>query len=276
MKFNLILGFGLGLGLLFSSSCKKDDDSIGSEFVSVSEDLTTQQDILEDNESEISEQIDNGLLSLETRGYPTRTWANTKGTYPNTLTIDYGTIGVADHNGRIRRGKIIVQISAPFNTVGAVRTVSHENFYVDDVKVDGTVTSTNQGPNASGQNVYQRNVVGRLLTFPSGKTINWDATHTLTQLEGGSTPDVKIDDVWSVTGSSNGVNRAGKSFSTTITEALISKNKLVCRWIVKGVISLTVDTKTVSVDFGDGACNNVAVVTLPDGSTKEVNIKRWW
>lgn len=276
MKFNMLFGLCLSLGLLFLNACKKDDEGIGNEFVSSSEDLTTQQDLLEDNEYEITDQIENGLMELTTRGFPTRTWTNPKGTYPNTLTIDYGTAGVAGPNGRIRKGKIIVNITAPIQTVGAVRVVSHEDFYIDDVKVEGTVTLTNQGPNSNGQNVFQRVVVGRLLTFPSGKTLNWDATHTLTQLEGGATPDVKLDDVWSIAGFSNGVNRNGKSFSANTVEPLISKSKLVCRWIVEGIITLTVDTKNLTVDFGDGACNNVAVVTLPDGSTKEVNIKRWW
>ena len=98
MKFNLILGLSLSLSLLFASSCKKDDEII-NEFVTASEDLTTQQDILEANESEITDQIDQGLVSLTTRGFPTRTWTGPKGTFPNTLTIDYGTTGVTGPNG---------------------------------------------------------------------------------------------------------------------------------------------------------------------------------
>ncbi len=274
MKLNLLLGFCFSMALLFVIACQKDDNSLSNEFVATSEDMTTQQDILEANELEITDQIEVGLFELTTRGFPTRTWANPKGSYPNTLTIDYGTSGVTSPNGHVRKGKIIVQVSAPIKDVGAIRIVSHEDLFIDDVKVEGTVTLTNQGPNSANQYVYLRIVSNRLLTFPSGKTISWNATQILTQLEGGSTPDLKNDDVWSITGFSNGVNRAGKSFSVSTTESLISK--FTCRWIVQGIINLTVDTNVLSINFGDGVCNNVAVVTLPDGSTKEVNIRRWW
>jgi hypothetical protein len=177
-------------------------------------------------------------------------------------------------NDRLRRGKIIVTITAPLNTMGADRTVSHEDFYVDDVKVEGTVTVTNKGPNSSNQNVVTRVVANRILTFPSGKSISWNASQEMTQLEGGNTPADKSDDVWSVQDVSNGVNRAGKNFSVTTLEPLIIKAS--CRWVVKGIISISIDTKTLSINYGDGACNNAATVTLPDGSTKEINIKRWW
>ena len=129
MKMNGIIGLLMAMVML--SSCRKDLDLFSNGFTSVSEDYTTQQDILESNETEISEQIENGLLALSTRSFPTRTWSNPKGTYPNILTIDYGPTGVTGPYGRIRRGKLIVQISAPLNIPGSVRTVSHEQFYID-------------------------------------------------------------------------------------------------------------------------------------------------
>lgn len=274
MKFKLLSVFVIGFTLVLMNSCKKEDTNVENEFITSSEDMTTQQDILESNETEISDQIEQGLVSLESRGFPTRTWTNPKGTFPNTLTIDYGTAGVTGPHGHVRKGKIIIDISAPITQTAAIRVVNHENFYIDDVLVEGTVTLTNAGLNSTNQLVFLRTVADRKLTLPSGKTISWNATQTLTQLEGGSTPDIKLDDVWSINGVSSGVNRGGKNFTVTTTEPLVSK--FTCRWVVEGVINLVVESKVLSIDFGDGACNNVATVTLPDGTTKEVNIKRWW
>ncbi|MCI1268048.1 MAG: hypothetical protein LKG19_15845 [Saprospiraceae bacterium] len=265
---------GLLMALVMLSSCRKDLDLFSNGFTTVSEDYTTQQDILESNETEISEQIENGLLAVSSRSFPTRTWSNPKGTYPNILTIDYGTTGVTGPYGRVRRGKLIIQISAPLNIPGSVRTVSHDQFYIDDVKVDGTVTLINQGLNTKGQNTFLRNVSNRVLSFPSGKSISWNATQYITQLEGLNTPLIKLDDVYSTSGTSEGVNREGKPFSVNTSEPLITK--FTCAYIVDGFITVTFDLKTVSIDYGDGICNNTATLILSDGSTREISIRRWW
>jgi hypothetical protein len=257
------------LSLLVLSSCKKEDTAQDNEFLNASDDLATQQDLLEANETEINEQISFGLMEMETRSFPIRTWANPKGSYPNTLTIDYGTSGVTGP-----KGKLIIQISNPITIVGATRIVTHEQFFIDDVKIEGTVTLVNQGPNAQNQPVYLRNVVDRKLIFPSGQSCSWNATQILTQLEGFSTPEIKLDDVWSVGGASHGVNRAGKSFSVITTDALIIK--ALCKWTVKGTLVITVDSKSISIDFGMGNCDNLISITLPDGSQREVRIRRWW
>ncbi len=274
MQRNKILGILLSSGLIWLSSCNKDSDTIANDFVTSSEDYTAQQDLLDANESEITDQIDAGLLALTTRSFPTRTWTNPKGTFPNTLTIDYGPDGVTGPYGHVRKGKIIVQISAPLKTVGSVRTVSHQDFFIDDVRVEGTVSLTNQGPNGSGQNIYLRNVVGRKLTFPSGKTINWNANQIITQLEGNATPDIRLDDVWSILGTSSGTNRSGKQFNVSTPDALVFK--FTCPWIVQGSILLSVDNNSLSIDYGDGNCNNDALLTLPDGTTRNIKIRRWW
>jgi hypothetical protein len=274
MKRSFLWAMFLGPVLFMISSCAKDDDGTANDFVTSSEDITTQQDILDANETEIGDQLEAGLLDLTTRSFPVRTWLNPKGTYPNTLTIDYGPDGVTGPHGHVRKGKLIIDMTAPWYEAASVRTVTHENFYIDDVLVEGTVTVVNQGPNPSSQMVWERVVSDRKLTFPSGKTITWDANQTITQLEGGQTPQLRSDDVWSISGTSDGINRAGKDFSGATTEALVFRFN--CPWIVSGAFSLTVDGVTISIDYGDGLCNNAAILTLPDGSTKEIRIRRWW
>ena len=274
MNRTSLLSMLLLLNLWIWSSCVKDRNEIGNNFVTSSEDLTTQQDILDANESEISSQIDLAFVQMTTRSFPTRTWANPKGSFPNTLTIDYGSSGVKDAYNRIRKGKLIITISAPIVSTGSVREVQHYNFYIDDVKVDGTVVLINQGQNNAGQHVFLRTVTGRKLLFPSGKTISWNATQRITQLEGNATSDMRLDDVWSILGSSAGINRNGNDFTVTSTKALIYK--FTCPWITEGEIVLNVDGYSLSIDYGNGICNNTASITLPDGSTREVLIRRWW
>lgn len=273
MKSPLMMAIiGLSVFILMPS-CNKDQETFSPASDTSSEDMTTQQYLLEINESEINDQVDNALLDLSTRGYPTRTWTQAKGIYPNTLTIDYGPNGVTGPHGHVRKGKLVIDFSASLQTPGAVRTLNHENFSIDDVKIDGTVTLTYQGLNPSSQPEFIRVVVDRTLSFPSGKTSNWNASQILTQIEGSVTP-VRVDDVWSIAGSATGTNREGKSISLSTLESLTFPAS--CRYIVKGVISLTVNAELFSVDYGEGSCNNDATLTLPDGSQLAIKIKRWW
>ncbi|MBK8956735.1 MAG: hypothetical protein IPM34_14445 [Saprospiraceae bacterium] len=269
----VLMAFIGGLTALILPSCNKEQDGIANQFTTSSEDMTTQQYLLEVNESEINEQLELALNNLTTRGYPTRTWSQPKGTYPNTLTIDYGLNGVTGPNGHVRKGKLVIDFSAPMNNSGAVRTLNHQDFSIDQVQIEGTITLTNQGTNTSGELVLLREALDRSLTFPSGKMSGWNATQTLTQVEGFDT-DQRLDDVWSITGIANGTNREGNSFSVNTSKALLYPTA--CRWIVAGVIDVVVSGEMISINYGDGSCNNDATLTLPDGNTLAIKIRRWW
>ncbi|MEP7197117.1 MAG: hypothetical protein ABI851_11415 [Saprospiraceae bacterium] len=261
------------LGILTLQSCRREDQFENS-FTSTSYDLTTQQNLLEANELEINYQIENGFKETSTRSFPTRSWANPKNTYPNTLTIDYGKSGVTGPYGHIRRGVLVVQISAPIYLAGSVRIVNHNNFYIDDVKVEGTVILSNQGKNSNNQNLFYRDVLNRKLIFPSGKSIEWNSNQSILQIEGNETEDFFLDDVWSIVGSSHGINRFGNEFSTqTINPLIYAVN---CLWLVEGVFSITNNGDTYKIDYGNGDCNNIATLYLPNGDSKEINLNRWW
>lgn len=273
MKSSFLMAIiGLSLFILFPS-CNKDQDSFSNALLSTSEDMTTQQYLLEVNETEIYEQLDQAFLDLSTRGYPTRTWSQPKGIYPNTLTIDYGPTGVTGPHGHVRKGKLIIDFSASILAPGAVRTLRHDDFSIDNVSIEGQVNLTNQGFNQSGQMVWIRVVLDRVLTFPSGKSSSWTASQILTLEQGIQTP-IRTDDVWSITGSASGTNREGKTISLNTLQSLVFPGS--CRWIVGGILSITVNGDAFTLDYGDGSCNNDATLTLPDGSQQAIKIRRWW
>ena len=66
-----------------------------------------------------------------------------------------------------------------------------------------------------------------------------------------------------------------KSFSSLIIEPLLKKRN--CRWIVSGVKQITTEAGTYTIDYGDGVCNPFAIVTTPDGETKEIHLfRKFW
>jgi hypothetical protein len=266
----LLLTTTLAFTLLLTA-CKKDEDAFQSEQLVAAEDQTSANDVYED----VDEQVD---LAIEERGgpagadCPTVTFDPNADTYPRTMTVDFGTDGCTGPDGRVRKGQIVVVLTDTLVNTGAVRTATFVNFSVDGAGVEGTRTLTNLGPDANGNLTFSRTVADGKITFPNGEATEWEASHTITLVEGGSTPTL-LDNVWEITGGATGVNRNGKAFETAITTPLVRKRT--CPWVVAGTKTLTIEGKVLTIDYGDGSCDRKAIVTGPNGGTRQILI-RWW
>lgn len=53
------------------------------------------------------------------------------------------------------------------------------------------------------------------------------------------------------------------------------RRELACRFIVSGVLEISRNDATASLDFGDGSCDAVGILTYPDGSTEEIFLRRF-
>lgn len=266
MKKSIFLLLAIFASLAVVESCKKSDSKLDDQVVVTAEDLSASEDY--------SEQVDfDADLAVQERGggsCPTVTFAQPEGTWPNTITIDFGA-SCTRPDGRVLSGKLIVDQTAEIRTPGAVRTLTHDNFYIDGVKVEGTKTWTNNGKDASGLWSYTKNAVDMKLTFEDGTFTTWNKTRTSTLIEGGSTADF-LDDVWSSIGTATGVNRNGQDFTATITEPLIKHGD--CRWISAGVLEMTIGIRTRTLDFGDGTCDRLGTLTLANGDSYTIRLRR--
>jgi hypothetical protein len=268
MRNRFLLFALLLMGVWIFQSCKKDDNATEA-LVTTSEDIATHEDF--------SEQIDQDAdMAVEERGggntgCPTVTFAQPQGTWPNTITIDFG--GGCEYptgSGRTHKGKIIIQQSAAILTVGATRTLSFDGYFFNDIGVQGVKTWTNNGQDANGAWSYTKTGADMVLNYPDGTTSSRNYTHTSTLIEGGETPTL-LDNVWSVIGSTSGLNRQGNAFSSTIVEPLIKK--AICRWISDGTIELTRGDRSATLDFGDGACDRFGRLTLENGDTRIIRLR---
>lgn len=260
---------------LFFTACNKDENLNPTEDYTTSEDLATVQNIVQDTEDEVDAIIEGVDTETPptTGDCPTITVSPEGGSFPRTVTIDYGIDGCEGPRGHIRKGIIVVTQTDFMINAGAVRTVTFENFSIDDVQVEGTKTLTNNGLNTDGNPSLTRTVADAQLTFPNGSQITWNANHTLTQIDGANTLIVR-DNVFEITGGSSGINRVGNAFTVTIIEPLI-KSKT-CAFIEKGVKEYTVEDRTRTLDYGEGSCDNIATVALANGNTHTVRIRAWW
>ena len=178
---------------------------------------------------------------------------------PHVLSIDFGPTNCLCNDGRGRRGVINVSYSGRYRDVGSTHTITFDNYYVNDNKVMGTKTVVNNGYNSAGHLSYTVTVNGSILKA-SGGTISWTSTRTREWIVGESTT-IWSDDVYLITGNATGTSAAGTSYSLAITSAL--RREIGCRHFVSGAFALTPSGKaTRFVDFGTGACDNQATVTI--------------
>jgi len=205
----------------------------------------------------------------------TVTHLNSPDAFPVRIVLDFGTAGCQGPDGHTRRGKIITEYTKRLITPGAVATTTFEGFYVDSVKVQGTLKITNTSSPVSSQPLtrsFKWEVINAKLSKPSGNFIEWNSTKTIEQIEGLITVDRPIDGIFKITGSSRGRAQRGNllvAWESSTVEPLIKR--FLCRWIVKGRIkTVRLNTSANSpwvavLDFGSGTpppCDNQATLTI--------------
>jgi hypothetical protein len=87
-----------------------------------------------------------------------------------TVTVDYGTSNCDCNDGKTRRGKIVTTFTGQYFAPGTVITHTPVDYYVNDIKYDGTKTVTNMGLNGTGQPYFNVQIeVG--CSFPVAGTL---------------------------------------------------------------------------------------------------------
>lgn len=188
--------------------------------------------------------------------------------FPKTVTIDFGT-GCVGKDGKMRSGKIVTIFTGPMKIPGSKTSTTFLNYNVDSFHVEGTYTIENSS--TSNKQAWTVNVInGKITNTQTNKWVQWNATHEHKQIKGNGTPGYPSDNVYEITGNSQGSNSNGNSWTSEITEPVIKK--FTCQWRVQGQITITRNAKrTAILDYGDGTCDNKATVTV-NGVTRIITL----
>lgn len=183
----------------------------------------------------------------------------TRGVFPKTATIDFGT-GCLGKDGKMRSGKIISVYTGPVFVSGNSVTTTFDNYNVDSFKIEGTHTIQNK----STANKFSWSVTvagGKITNTQNNFWRKWDGTRDHEQVSGNDTPLNLLDDSFSITGGATGSNSNNNSWTSTITQPLI--RKFTCRWIDSGKVQITRNSNpdAATLDFGDGTCDAKAAIT---------------
>ena len=260
--FTLLIAFGI-----FTASCNKEKIE-----TTANSEETTGQEAQEGTEigDEASNIADNAALGQSITGRYASNYEQfdalsgcatiTKDTINRVITIDFGASNCLGADGRNRRGKIIVNYTGLYFEQGSVKTITFEDYYRNDNKIEGIRTVTNNGLNSNSQYTWKVEARNMKITKTDGKFHTWNSDRVRTMLAGYETLTWK-DDEYSITGSASGSNSNEVTYTSTITSPL--HRLMSCKWIDKGIIQFENSKgKSRILDFGNGTCDNQATVEV--------------
>lgn len=177
------------------------------------------------------------------------------GDFPRVITIDYGEENCQIRPNLTKRGKVIITITDSISAINAQRIITFDSFYINDQWVAGERILTNLGLNEDGNMVFDIDndfSIGDWSRVTSGSK---------TFIEGFGTPGF-ADNVFLIDGSSETTREDGLVVTRTITESLRVDRS--CGYITEGIVNIVWNEEMASIDFGDGSCDNIAVITRND------------
>lgn len=186
------------------------------------------------------------------------------------IEINFGE-GCEGPDGKVRSGIVVVEYEGNWLTQGAVTWTVLKDFYVDDLKIEGTRTVTTKAFDQAEM------VLTQTVKIDNGKVIWPDETFITRTSErthklkvGESFSDIELE----VSGVASGVTRAGYEYSAETVEPLIFKSA--CRGSIylpaSGIKTITIqELPVITVDYGDGTCDNTFMVIMERGK-KEITL----
>jgi hypothetical protein len=266
--------------LFLFTACEKNDEKIAGEDITMADDDATAILMFDQSFAEVDmalEQLEynwkhpSGLKSVLDTCPVIYVDHNDSTYWPKTVTIDFGSYGCTGPFGNVRKGIIAITVTDRYLKPGSVRTLTYNDFYINDYKIEGTKTVTNEGRNDDGFMYFTVELTGGKVTSPAGKEIFHEFNRMRTWTGGELTPRWRWDDTYSVEGSASGINRFGKAYTSNITNPLIVA--VSCRWINSGTIEIQPeDHSLIILDYGSGECDDIGAITV-DGETREIKLK---
>lgn len=274
---NLILGFALALTIL---SCSKEENSNGNAISTEDAQVSSKIDAMNDDVSAIVEEEEantysdaiNGktseLIESELTSCATITRVPAIGTAPTvgetvTKTIDFGT-GCTLNSGNVVSGRIVISFVFQPGATSHTINYSFENFSHNGIAFNGDKTFTRTMTTAPNAHPIVTMTMDLTATLPNGAVYRRVGNRVREIIEGFGDA-VLANNVYQITGSWVTTGPNGGTQTSTITTPL--QVKMSCMAVnkpllVSGIITIVRNTNTATLDFGDGTCDNLAVLTV--------------
>ena len=185
-------------------------------------------------------------------------------------TIDFGE-GCELPNGNVLSGIIYLSYAKDMEAASKTIALTLENFTFNDVAVEGSADIVRVRSNDNGNPQGTVNASFEA-TWPNGDTASFTGTRTREWIEGFGT-GFWGDNVFLITGKRTYIGRLGNVYMKEVITPL--RRELACRFIVSGILEISRNDNTASLDFGDGSCDAKGILTQPDGMETEIFLRRF-
>jgi len=185
-----------------------------------------------------------------------------------TVTWEFDASGCQMPNGRIYTGTVTMQ-RIHHGGQSQVNVTFSDDFSVDSIDVDGSFQRTRTRTNSNG-NPETTVVFDLQISRPGGESFHTTGQRVREMVEGSDTrrPD---DNVWEITGQWQTVYDNGDSYDVQTLTPL--RKEFACPWYVSGTVAIVYNGETYRLDYGDGTCDDEAVLTMPDGQTRVIHLR---
>lgn len=178
------------------------------------------------------------------------------------IVVDFGT-GCTDPRGNVRKGKIKIEFKGRKFLQGSTIITTLDGYYINGVKIEGTRTVTTASTSTLAQPKFNVAVTDGKATWSDGTFATREAFRTLAVTM--ATGDLTVSQMDGKTYAAAGTNRNGKTYQVTITKPLVYKRSCAASSkifiAVEGTKVLTTDSKTITIDYGDGTCDKKVTLT---------------
>ncbi|HEX8039984.1 MAG TPA: hypothetical protein VF490_12575 [Chryseosolibacter sp.] len=184
------------------------------------------------------------------------------------LTVDFGTTGCTDLKGNVRKGKLIFTYQGKRFMPGSTLVTTTENYFINDVKLEGTRTLTNVQQSDSVAPRFNVVLSNGKATFADGSfaTRESDITYQWNRADNPLNDNLQFFSA----STASGLTRFGRTYSVTLLQDLIFKRH--CGIAVSGIKKYTLDgEKEVTIDYGDGTCDRSFTITI-NGVSRTINL----
>lgn len=190
--------------------------------------------------------------------------------FPKTITIDYGEACVGKR-GLEKQGIITLYMTDAFLNAGATYTITIEDMTFGNRVVDKKAKITNEGQDADGYWIISSEYVMTSTVVSEGSTLDMvrDYEETEIWISGFETPEIE-DDVFKKSGGGSLIVNDEIKFERKIIEDLLIDRS--CMFPLEGIIEISRGEEIMTIDYGDGECDNLAMVTK-DGESEEIELK---
>ena len=281
MKLNL-LKFG-AVALLLSNvfvSCETDEELILEENLSVEDVLVIGEidAVIDDIGVDIDQAyiLEENIGSLTSKGSSGK---NGSGFFPECLTktvvieenmkivtLDFGE--GCEVRGRFISGILIMTYDKDSDLHTKTIIVTYDNYRVNRKLIEGSHSIVRTRENDNPKSIITFDV---MVTWDNGDTATRVGEKVREMIEGSDTRTWS-DNVYLITGHWTTTRKNGAVVYAKIVTPL--RRELVCRFLVSGTIDLNKNDKHGILDFGEGECDNMATLTLDDGTVIEITLPK--